>query len=512
MSAANSTPILLKTKLHKPQLQLDLVLRTHLVQKLHQGLGLDLEPSSPRSPARKLTLISAPAGFGKSTLAASWLSILEEEAAAGAHAWGGTCWLSLDSHDNNLARFLTYIVAAVRTVYPDGCSSVGRMLQSLPLPSADYLSEVLISDLCDLPGNLLLALDDYQQVQNRDVQQVVESLILQAPSNVHVMIVTRLDPPLPLSRLRVQKQITEVRAADLRFSVDEAGVFFARALAMPLAAEIVQALDERAEGWIAGLRLAALSLQDGTDPAALAAAFCGTQHHVLDFLLEQVMAQQPPCIAEFLACTAPLEMLCAPLCNEVLDGVPIPPDAYATRFVTPRRADGDLPRIDSRAILEYLDRSHLFIVPLDGTHHWYRYHHLFRDMLLYWLQARHTVDEIGAINHRAAAWYARNGYVDVAVRQLLAAGADQEAADLIQTHIPAMLGRAAWPTVQQLLDSVPAELISQRPILILAKAWLMWVELRYELLASMLHEAETLLEPCGAGLWPGATDLAAGVD
>ena len=442
---------------------------------------------------RKLTLVSAPAGFGKSTLAASWLSILEEEAAAGAHAWGRSCWLSLDSHDNNLARFLTYIVAAVRTVYPDGCSSVGRMLQSLPLPGADYLSEVLISDLCDLPGNLLLALDDYQQVQNRDVQQVVESLILQAPSNVHVMIVTRLDPPLPLSRLRVQKQITEVRAADLRFSVDEAGVFFARALAMPLAAEIVQALDERAEGWIAGLRLAALSLQDGTDPAALAAAFCGTQHHVLDFLLEQVMAQQPPCIAEFLACTAPLEMLCAPLCNEVLDGVPIPPDAYATRFVTPRRADGDLPRIDSRAILEYLDRSHLFIVPLDGTHHWYRYHHLFRDMLLYWLQARYTVDEIGTINRRAAAWYARNGYVDVAVRQLLAAGADQEAADLIQTHIPAMLGRAAWPTVQQLLDSVPAELISQRPILILAKAWLMWVELRYELLASMLHEAETLL-------------------
>ena len=142
---------------------------------------------------------------------------------------------------------------------------------------------------------------------------------------------------------------------------------------------------------------------------------------------------------------------------------------------------------------EYLDRSHLFIVPLDGTRHWYRYHHLFRDMLLYWLQSRYTADEIAAINRRAAAWYARNGYVDVAVRQLLAAGAEQEAADLIQTHIPAMLGRAAWPTVQQLLDSVPDEVLAQRPILILAKAWLMWVLLRYELLPAMLHEAEMLL-------------------
>ncbi len=493
MSAANSTPILLKTKLHKPQLQLDLVLRTHLVQKLHQGLGLDLAPSSLRPPARKLTLVSAPAGFGKSTLAASWLAILEEEAAVGVHVWGRTCWLSLDSHDNSLARFLTYVVAAVRTAYPDSCSNVGRVLQALPLPGADYLSDVLLSDLCDLPGNLVLALDDYQQVQNQDVQQVVESLVLQAPPNVHVMIVTRLDPPLPLARLRVQKQITEVRAAELRFSVAEAALFFERALGMPLAAEIVQSLDERAEGWIAGLRLAALSLQDGADPAALATAFRGTQHHVLDFLLEQVLAQQPTCVAEFLAYTAPLEMLCAPLCSEVLDGVAIPPDACETRFVTPRRVDGDLPRIDSRAVLEYLDRSHLFVVPLDGMRQWYRYHHLFRDMLLYWLQSRYTAAEIGAINRRAAAWYARNGYVDVAVRQLLAAGAGQEAAELIQTNIPGMLGRAAWPTVQQLLDSVPPEALAQRPILILAKAWLMWVLLRPELLAGMLHDAETVL-------------------
>ncbi len=493
MIAANSTPILLKTKLHKPQLQLDLVLRTHLLQKLHQGLGLDHEPGLPGAPGRKLTLVSAPAGFGKSTLAASWLSILEQEAAAGAHAWGRSCWLSLDTHDNNLARFLTYVVATVRTVYPDGCSSVNRMLQALPLPGVAYLAEMLLSELGDLPGNLLLTLDDYQQVQNLDVQQVVESLILQAPPNVHIAILTRLDPPLPLSRLRVQKQITEVRAADLRFSIPEAGVFFERTLGMPLPPETVQTLDERAEGWIAGLRLAALSLQDGADPAALTTAFRGTQHHVLDFLLEQVMAQQPPCVAEFLACTATLEMLCAPLCNEVLNVVAITLDDSDVRFVMPRRAGDERQRIDSRAVLEYLDRSHLFIVPLDGTRQWYRYHHLFRDMLLYWLQARYTADEIAAINRQAAAWYARNGYVDVAVRQLSAAGADDDAADLIQANIPALLGRATWPTLQQLLANVTDEVLARRPILILAKAWLMWMLQRYDLLPNMLHQAEVLL-------------------
>ena len=467
MAAVNSAPILLKTKLHKPQLQFDLVLRTHLLQKLHQGLGLshesELATVFAAGPVRKLTLVAAPAGFGKSTLVASWLSLLEQETAAGAHAWGNNCWLSLDTHDNNLARFLTYVVAAVRSVYPDACTNFSCLLQALPLPSVDSLSEMLLSDLGDLPGNLLIVLDDYQQVQNLDVQQVVESLVLHAPANLHMVISSRLDPPLPLSRLRVQKQITEVRAAELRFSVAEADVFFERALGVPLADDTVQMLDERAEGWIAGLRLAALSLQDGTDPAALASAFRGTQHHILDFLLEQVMAQQPRYVAEFLACTAPLEMLCAPLCNEVLEAVILPHDNVDSRFVMPGRTSGDPLRIDSRAVLEYLDRSHLFIVPLDNTRHWYRYHHLFRDMLFYWLQTRYTADQIAAINRQAAAWYARNGHVDAAVRQLLAAGAAQEAADLIQTSIPTMLGRAAWPTVQQLLESVPDEILAQRP-------------------------------------------------
>ena len=203
---------------------------------------------------------------------------------------------------------MTYVVAAVRTAYPDGCSSLGRMLQALPLPGVDYLSEVLLSDLGDLPGNLLLTLDDYQQVQNLDVQQVVESLILQAPSNLHVVLLQRGWIRLCrcrgcASRSRLRRFVLPIFA----FRWPEAGVFFERTLGMPLPPKLCRHWTNAPEGWIAGLRLAALSLQDGADPAALATAFRGTQHHVLDFLLEQVMAQQPPCVAEFLACTAPLE-------------------------------------------------------------------------------------------------------------------------------------------------------------------------------------------------------------
>lgn len=493
MAAAHGAPILLKTKLHKPQLQLDLVSRTHLLQKLHFGLGLAHEPGFVHGPVRKLTLVAAPAGFGKSTLVATWLALLQTEAAAGAHTWGQSCWLSLDAHDNHLGRFLTYIAAAIRTAYPAACKNLQHVLQALPQSDVEYLSELLLSELEELPGNLVLVLDDYQQVHDLDVQYVVEALVLNAPPNLHLVLATRLDPALPLSRLRVQKQITEVRAAELRFSVDEAASFFTRALGAPLTANIVQTLDERAEGWIAGLRLAALSLQDGANPAALASAFRGTQHHILDFLLEQVMAQQPRYVAEFLACTAPLEMLCAPLCSEVLAVTAIPPGDAEERFVLPSRASAEPPRIDSRAVLEYLDRANLFIVPLDGSRQWYRYHRLFQDMLRYWLQTRHTAEEIAAINRRAAGWYARNGHVDTAVRQLLAAGAVDDAADLIEAGIPGMLGRSPWPAVQELLTSLPEATVAQRPILILARAWLMWMLQRCDLLPNLLHQAETLL-------------------
>lgn len=462
--APSAAPILLKTKLHRPPLQTDYVWRSQLLCKLQQGSD------------RKLTLVVAPAGFGKSTLVASWLASMEEaDDGEASREAARACWLSLDVQDNTVGRFLTYFVAALHTAYPDACPVLLQLLQSLPLPAPSYLADLLLAELGDLPGSIIFVLDDFHHIQNVEVQEVVEALLAHAPRTLHLVIISRLDPPLPLARLRVQNQINEVRAADLRFSVEEAEQFFGRTLPTALPPELVRKLDERAEGWVAGLRLAALSLQDRADPETLVAEFSGTQRHVMDFLLEQVLAQQPPDVVEFLLCTSPLEMLCAPLCNEVL-----------TVTCEPNR-------IDSRAVLNYLARSNLFLVPLDNKGYWYRYHHLFREMLVYWLETQQSAATISAIQHRAAAWFARNGHLDSAVRQLLEIGAEEEAGDLIEVAIAPALGRETWPQVQQLLTALPDEVIAQRPVLLMAQAWLLSVMQRMDLVPNLLQQAEDLL-------------------
>ena len=282
--APGNTTVLLKTKLHRPPLQTDYVPRPQLLQKLQQGIN------------RKLTLVVAPAGFGKSTLAASWLANIEnavQENAIDAPALR-TCWLSLDSQDNNLSRFLTYVIAAIQAAYPATCTNLVNALQSLPLPSVTYLADLLVAELTDLPGALIFVLDDFYELHHADVQHVVETLLTNGPPSLHLVIVSRLDPPLPLARLRVQNQISEVRAADLRFSIEEAEQFFSHTLPTALPFDLVRSLDERAEGWVAGLRLAALVLHDRPDPEVLVAELSVTDRDGLDVLLEQVLAQQPP--------------------------------------------------------------------------------------------------------------------------------------------------------------------------------------------------------------------------
>ncbi len=461
--AGSSAPILLKTKLHRPTLQTDFVSRAHLVAKLQKGLD------------RKLALIVAPAGFGKSTLVASWLGLLEDANFAVDSIPLRTAWLSLDPQDDSLPRFLSYVVAAIHTAFAAACPSFERTIQSLPLPSVAYLADLLAAELGELAGKLVLAFDDFHQLQNADVQQFIERLLLNAPATLHLVIVSRVDPPLPLSRLRVQNQINEIRAADLRFSVEEAELFFTRALPDALPAELVRRLDERAEGWVAGLRLAAISLLDGADPEILAAEFGGTQRHVMDFLLEQVLALLQPEVVEFMLFTAPLEMLCVSLCDEVIN------------------AAGRPGRIDSRAVLDYLARSNLFLVPLDSKGHWYRYHHLFREMLVYSLETQHLPATVAAIRRQAAAWLDRNGQWDAAVRQLLEIEAEEEAADLIEGAIAPALGRESWPQVHQLLTALPDAVMGQRPVLLAAQAWLHSVTQRMDLMLNLLQRAEDLL-------------------
>lgn len=479
--AGSSAPILLKTKLHRPTLQTDFVSRPHLVTRLQKGIE------------RKLSLVVAPAGFGKSTLVAGWLDVLENAQISVDGSPLRTCWLSLDIQDDSLPRFLTYVIAAIHTAYATACPILQRTVQSMPLPSIAYLADLLAAELSELEGKLVFVLDDFHHVQSADVQQFLERLLLNAPASLHLVIATRVDPPLPLSRLRVQNQLNEVRAADLRFSVEEAEQFFHRALPITLSTELVRTLDERAEGWVAGLRLAALSLRDCPTPQTLVEEFGGTQRHVMDFLLEQVLAQQSPEVVTFLLFTAPLEMLCAPLCNEVLAAAGVAPSAPFTE-------SGEQTASDSRALLNYLVRSNLFLVPLDSKGHWYRYHHLFRDMLIFWLEAHYSAEIIGRIHRQAAEWFARNGLLEQALRLLLTIKAVEEAGDLVEIAVPPALGRESWPGIKEMLDMLPDAVIDQRPVLLVARAWMYSVLQRMNEVTSILQQVDALQRQTDGGL------------
>lgn len=486
MAIGNGVPVVLKTKLHRPPLQGDLVVRTQLLRKLDAGLG------------GKLTLVCAPAGFGKTTLVASWLAGLEAsdaatQAAGQAHEARAIAWLAVDRHDNNPTRFLTYLVAAIVRAYPDSCPNTAALLRMVSLPPADYLAEILTDELEQLPGKLIIAFDDFQEVQEFTVLEIIATVLTHLPGNVHLVLVTRLDPALPLARLRVQQQITEVRAAELRFNVAEAAAFFEKALGHRLPVDLVRSLDARAEGWAAGLRLAVLSLRDDGDPASFVSAFHGTQHHIMDFLVEQVMAHQPPAVVEFLTRTSMLEMLCAPLCDALLEGIALPVTPVDERFVATVPGANGGQHIDSRAVLNYLERSNLFVVALDARRHWYRFHHLFREMLQFRLEGQCTATDIAAAHRRAAAWLAHNGHTEAAVRQLLATDDLEQAADLIEATLPDALGNEAWSSVRQLLALLPQAIILQRPVLTLGRAWLLSVMQRLDELPPLLRQAEAVL-------------------
>ncbi|MGB6847804.1 MAG: hypothetical protein WBG05_06325, partial [Thermoanaerobaculia bacterium] len=347
---------LLQTKLYSPRVRRRLVSRPRLVEQLSAGLE------------RKLTLISAPAGFGKTTLMSEWIA---------GRDWP-VAWLSLDQGDDDLVRFLTYLVAALQTVDASIGEDVSSVLQSAQLPPPESLLTLLLNDLtaASLEGQhkgypYVLVLDDYHVIHAPSVHESVAFLLDHLPPQLHLAILTREDPPLPLPRLRVQREITHIRAQDLRFTVDEVTEFFLhQTMGLHLTAADVAALESRTEGWIAGLQLAALTMQNVEDPGAFIQAFSGDDRYVVDYLVTEVLAQQPPHIQAFLLQTSVLQRFNASLCDAVRSGSKSPTEE---------------PR--GREILAQLERANLFVTPLDHRREWYRYHHLFADLLRYQLRA-----------------------------------------------------------------------------------------------------------------------------
>jgi LuxR family maltose regulon positive regulatory protein len=384
---------ILATKLYVPPPRPGGVLRPRLIERLNEGLFL----------GRRLTLISAAAGFGKTTLVSEWLAGCGRPVA----------WLSLDEGDSDPNRFLTYLVAALQTVAAGIGQGVLEALQSPQPPSTESILTTLINEIATLSDTFILALDDYHAIEARPVAastdvDAAQTLMLEhLPPQMHLVIATREDPPLPLARLRARGQLTELRAAELRFTPTEAAVFLNRVMGLDLSADDVGALETRTEGWIAGLQLAAISMQGHQDVASFIQSFTGSHHFVLDYLIEEVLGQQSESIQTFLLVTSILDRLCGPLCDAVLGS----------------------PSASGQGTLEYLERTNLFVVPLDNERRWYRYHHLFAELLR---QRLHQSGNTTEYHIRASQWYEDNGLEFEAFHHAAAANDVGRAALLIQ--------------------------------------------------------------------------------
>jgi LuxR family maltose regulon positive regulatory protein len=456
------TTALLRTKFYLPPLRLELVPRPRLVERLQAGLH------------RKLTLISAPAGFGKTTLLSEWIASYSQ-----GESPLGIAWLSLDEGDNDQVRFWTHVIAALQTVRDDVGQAALSMLQSPQPPPTETLLTGLINELAEHPEPLFLVLDDFHLITERRITDAVAFLLEHEPPQMHLILASRADPPWPLARLRARGEITELRVDDLRFTAAEAAAFLNEAMGLSLRQEEIAALDARTEGWIAGLQLAAIAMQSPSlapgvaDLSAFVQAFGASHRFILDYLIEEVLDRQPPTIQEFLLQTSILERMSAPLCEAVRFGFSESPSSSsepAVRFGfsespssssrTPHPPNG----ADSQTILTYLDQANLFVVPLDDGRRWYRYHGLFGDLLRNRLQQTRP-DQVPALHQRASAWHEQSGHTAEAIQHALSGGDFERAARLLERAGEGMLMRGEFDAFLSWAEAVPDDVLRARPTL-----------------------------------------------
>ena len=433
---------LLPTKFYFPPVPSGFVTRPQLLEKLDEAL------------THRLTLVSAPAGAGKTTLVSAWVQSARKKGTA----FG---WLSLDEADNDPGRFLEYLGACLE----EG----GTVVDFATLPSVGGAQEPLedtlarfIHGLMDLKQDVILILDDYHIIRNGQVNNEMQYLVDHAPAHIHLILLTRSDPPLELARLRVAGQLGELRMEHLRFSIPEAGVFLENSAGVKLTLEDVSTLNSRAEGWIAGLQMAAISLRGNENPSTFIAAFAGSHRYVFDYLIEQVLDRQEPGVREFLLKTSILERLSAPLCDAVTG--------------TGGTAQG---------MLSAIERANLFLVPLDDEHSWYRYHHLFSDLLKLVLEQTHPGLSV-ELHHLASHWYEAQGFLPEALNHALVAGDMELVAQIVSANVLVLVENDEMPPIMQRIELVPHDQLVSMPWLGIAQAW--------SLGARQIHRSQQILD------------------
>ena len=444
--------LLLQTKLFRPPLRPLLVQRPQLIARLNDGLF-----DANRQFTRRLTLVAAPAGFGKTTLVASWLEGLASQVPS--------AWLSLDEEDNDLARFLIYLLAALDTLDPKMTEGTSALLRSPQPPRAEAILTLLINDIARLSTAFILVLDDYHAITAQPIQQALAFLLEHMPPQMHLVIMTRVEPPLPLTLLRGRGQLNELREADLAFSVEETAAFLKQIADQDLSMGEVSALTRRTEGWVAGLQMAALSLRGREDVATFIDDLTGSHAYIADYLTREVLNQQPEELRRFLLQTSILRRLSGPLCEAVTG------------------------QTDGQWMLEALAEANLFLIALDDERRWFRYHHLFADLLGQRLRLEYGSATTG-LHRRASAWFEAKGYADEAIRHAKQTQDYERVADLIETAAEATMMRSEAATLLHWLEGVPEGIIRSRPLLCVYQAVAMlWSRFSFEEVLARLEDA-----------------------
>ncbi|HEX6552124.1 MAG TPA: LuxR C-terminal-related transcriptional regulator [Ktedonobacteraceae bacterium] len=443
---------LMRAKFYRPRSGSDVIPRTRLIERLNAALD------------GEITLVCAPAGFGKTTLLTQWVQTLDRPNA----------WLSLDEHDNELPIFVHSLAAALQTAFPDAFGATAALLEAPRILPPDHIAPLLINDLADVPDDVILVLDDYHLIHHREVHTLLELLVEHLPLQVHLVLISRSNPPLPLARWLAKGRLNELRGADLRFTLEETQSFLTRLLGSEAAGETAGALDERTEGWIAVLRLAALSLRSTSDRASFLQRLDSyATRSISSYLVGEILAQQAYAVQEVLERASILEQFCAQLCAAVVGSEISPAQVQTT--------------------LDWLEQENLFLVPLDKRQGWYRLHHLFQGLLQQRLQTHCSQEELATLHHRASAWYAGQGLVEEAIEHALEAGDSSGATQLVEAHFFRAFEQEQLSQMEHWLRLLPEEQIYGSPVLLVARAWISQAHGQLQELPRLLSVAEQLV-------------------
>lgn len=454
----NRPKSILYTKLHRPPITAAIIPRTRLLETMEQSVQYPM------------TLVAAPAGYGKSILASAWLEVSN---------WKGA-WVSLDENDNHLRVFLSYVIEAIQSVFAGHELKTKALVMGGKLPSAKEISQTLLNDLETCSETFALVFDDYHLIRNEAIHDFIAELLIHPSPAMHLVLVTRRDPPLPLASMRARGMLTEITLADLRFTHTETQAYLERFLHISIEDETARVLEEKMEGWVTGLHLAALSMRDESDQDRLIDGMQDTSLYVQEYLIQEVLSKAPPAFRQFLLRTSILKRFCAPLCDVLM-------------LVTSDDSQAE-PPVNGREFIDWLVTRHFFIIPLDTTGRWFRYHHLFQQLLQHQLNRHQPPETIAGLHSRASDWFAQNQLVEDAIRHAIAAGEPMKAARVVEQNRQAVLNEDKWYVLETWLPILPDDVICKSPGLLMARTWLLYHHFAISKIPPVLDAAQSLLD------------------